>query len=200
MKIGILAYQGGIYEHKFLIQKTLAKLSISGEVVLVRRINQLRNVDGIIIPGGESTTIGKIAEKMSVLATLRDRIKEGLPAFGTCAGAIMMAKKVRDNVVGTVHQPLLGVMDIEVIRNYHGRQRESFEIDLQIPKLGNKPFRGVFIRAPAIINVWNDALPLARFKEVIVAAEQKHMLVTTFHPELTNDTRFHELFINIIKR
>ncbi len=200
MKIGILAYQGGVYEHKYMLHKALSKLGISGEVILVKKLHQLRNLDGIVIPGGESTTIGKIAEKTGVLSILRDLIKEGLPAFGTCAGTIMMAKKVRDSVVGSVHQPLLGVMDIEVIRNYYGRQRESFEIDLQISKLGNKPFRGVFIRAPAITNVWSDVSPLAKVEGIIVAAEQKHMLATTFHPELTSDTRFHELFINIIKR
>ena len=200
MKIGILAYQGGIYEHKFMLEKAMEKQKINGEVVLVKRVHELRGIDGIVIPGGESTTIGKIAKRMGVLNALKEYIMKGLPAFGTCAGAIMLAKNVRDRVVGAIEQPILGVMDIEVVRNYYGRQRESFEIDLKVEKLGEKPFRGVFIRAPAIINCWDNTVPLAKLGDVIVAALQKHMLVTTFHPELTNDTRFHELFLNIVKR
>ena len=200
MKVGVLAYQGGVYEHKFMLEKAMEKQKVSGKVVLVKKIHELKDVDGIVIPGGESTTIGKLAKRMGVLNALREYIRKGLPAFGTCAGAIMLAKNVRDRVVGVIEQPLLGVMDIEVVRNYYGRQRESFEIDLKVEKLGDKPFRGVFIRAPAIVNVWNDTIPLAKLDNVVVAALQKHMLATTFHPELTNDTRFHELFISIIKR
>ncbi len=200
MKVGVLAYQGGVYEHKFMLEKAMEKQKVSGKVVLVKKIHELKDVDGIVIPGGESTTIGKLAKRMGVLNALREYIREGLPAFGTCAGAIMLAKNVRDRVVGVIEQPLLRVMDIEVVRNYYGRQRESFEIDLKVEKLGDKPFRGVFIRAPAIVNVWNDTILLAKLDNVVVAALQKHMLATTFHPELTNDTRFHELFISIIKR
>jgi len=200
VKVGVLAYQGGVYEHKFMLEKAMEKQKVSGKVVLVKKIHELKDVDGIVIPGGESTTIGKLAKRMGVLNALREYIREGLPAFGTCAGAIMLAKNVRDRVVGVIEQPLLRVMDIEVVRNYYGRQRESFEIDLKVEKLGDKPFRGVFIRAPAIVNVWNDTILLAKLDNVVVAALQKHMLATTFHPELTNDTRFHELFISIIKR
>ncbi|RLG75521.1 MAG: pyridoxal 5'-phosphate synthase glutaminase subunit PdxT [Thermoprotei archaeon] len=195
MRIGVLAYQGGVYEHEYMLRRAFTELGVNGDVVLVKKPNQLREIDGVIIPGGESTTIGRLAERFGVLDLLRDLIKEGLPAFGTCAGAIMMAKKVRDSVVGEVQQPVLGVMDVEIVRNYYGRQRDSFEIDLSIPTLGEEPFRGVFIRAPAIVKLWNDAEPLAKLEGVTVLARQKNMLASTFHPELSGDTRLHKLFI-----
>ena len=201
MRIGILGYQGGIYEHLYMIRKVFDELRLDGDVVIVKRPHHLRDIDGIIIPGGESTTIGRLAKRFGTLDIIRDLVVNGTPAFGTCAGAVMMAKKVKDSVVGEVKQPLLGVMNIEVIRNFYGRQRESFEIDLEIPILGNKLFRGVFIRAPAIIRLWGDAKPLAKLDDVVVLAEQRSMLASTFHPELSGDTRLHKYFIReLVKR
>ncbi len=200
MRIGILAYQGGVYEHEYMLRRAFTELGVNGDVIQVKKPNQLKEIDGVIIPGGESTTIGRLAERFGVLDLLRDLIKEGLPAFGTCAGAIMMAKKVRDSVVGEIQQPVLGVMDVEIVRNYYGRQRDSFEVDLSIPALGEEHFRGVFIRAPAIIKLWNGAVPLAKLEGVTVLARQKNILASTFHPELSGDTRLHKLFIEELIR
>ena len=202
MRIGVLGYQGGVYEHVASLKKAYERLGISGEVVIVKRRGDLEGLDGIIIPGGESTTIGVLARRLGVLERLRESILEGLPAMGTCAGAIMMASKSRDRVVGEKSQPLLGVMNIEVVRNYFGRQRESFEVDLDIEGVGL--FRGVFIRSPAIVG----AEPPARIigwisyegERVGAVAVQGHLLATSFHPELTGDTRLHEYWLRGIKR
>jgi len=201
LRVGILAYQGGVYEHEFMLKKPMSELGISGEVVLVRKPGQLNKLDGLVIPGGESTTIGRLADRFGILELLRDLVREGLPLLGTCAGAIMMAKKVRDNVVGEVQQPLLGVMDVEIVRNYYGRQRESFEVDIKVPALGGEPYRGVFIRAPAITELWGGAQSLAELEGVTVLARQGSMLASTFHPELSGDVRLHKYFIkNLIKK
>jgi len=200
MIIGILGFQGGIAEQFHIIRKTMDRISIEGEIKIVRRASDLDLLDGIVIPGGESTAIGVLAKKMGIIEKLRDLILAGLPVLGICAGAIMMSKKVVDRVVGEVRQPLLSVMDIEVMRNYFGRQRESFEVDLNIPVLGGKPFRGVFIRAPAITGMSDNVESLAKLNNITVLARQENMIASVFHPELTNDTRVHKLFIDNIKR
>lgn len=200
MKIGILGLQGGITEHVHMLRKAYNNLGINGEILIVKKLKELTSIDGIIIPGGESTTIGVLAKRIGLLDELRDLIIKGLPVMGICAGTVMLAKNVVDKKVGKVEQPLLAVMNISVIRNYYGRQKESFEIDIKIPAIGDKPFRCVFIRAPAIIKTWYPAEPLAKLNNVIVAAKQRNMLAITFHPELTNDSRIHEYFIKMIKR
>jgi len=200
MIIGILGFQGGVAEHIYMLRRIFKERNINGEIRIVKKIDDLKDLDGIIIPGGESTTIGVLARRMNLINELRERILNGLPALGICAGAIMMSKKAYDRVVGEVKQPLLSVMDIEIVRNYFGRQRESFEIDLEIPLLGDKPFRGVFIRAPAITKVGNNVEPLAKLNNAIVLAKQDDMIATVFHPELTNDTRIHNLFIDLFGR
>ncbi|RLI12332.1 pyridoxal 5'-phosphate synthase glutaminase subunit PdxT [Candidatus Bathyarchaeota archaeon] len=198
MRVGILAYQGGVAEHAFLVRKTLEELELQGEVVPVKKPHQLDGLHVIIIPGGESTTIGKLMHRFGLLEPLKQAIEDGLPVFGTCAGAIMMAKEVSDAVLGRTGQPLLAVMDIEVVRNYYGRQKDSFEVNVKIPALGDEPFRAIFIRAPAIIRAWGSATTLAEHEGVVVAAVQEHMLATTFHPELTGDTRIHRYFLEEI--
>ncbi len=203
MRIGVLGYQGGVYEHVYMLRRALEELGYTGEVLVVKKPGQLESLDGIVIPGGESTTIGILARRMKVLEPLRDAIRSGLPALGTCAGAIILAEKVRDRVVGETGQPLIAAMRIEVVRNYFGRQRESFEADLEIDGLEGR-FRGVFIRSPAII----DAEPPARIiswldhngDRVGVAAAQGPHLATAFHPELTGDTRLHKIWLRQIKR
>ncbi|MCE4610860.1 MAG: pyridoxal 5'-phosphate synthase glutaminase subunit PdxT [Desulfurococcales archaeon] len=186
-----------------MLRRALEELGYTGEVLVVKKPGQLESLDGIVIPGGESTTIGILARRMKVLEPLRDAIRSGLPALGTCAGAIILAEKVRDRVVGETGQPLIAAMRIEVVRNYFGRQRESFEADLEIDGLEGR-FRGVFIRSPAII----DAEPPARIiswldhdgERVGVAAVQGPHLATAFHPELTGDTRLHKMWLRQIKR
>ena len=203
MRIGVLGYQGGVYEHVYMLRRALEELGYTGEVVVVKKPGQLEGLDGIVIPGGESTTMGVLARRTGVLEKLRDSIRGGLPAMGTCAGAIMLAERVRDRVVGETGQPVIGAMRIEVVRNYFGRQRDSFEADLEVEGL-DSPFRGVFIRSPAILS----AEPPARITawldtgqaKVGVAAVQGPHIATAFHPELTGDTRIHRMWLRVIKK
>jgi len=184
MKIGVLALQGDFAEH----QATMRKLNI--ETIQVRLPGDLDGLDGLIIPGGESTTISKLIEKNGLYDTLQKK-----PIFGTCDGLDLLAKK-GDGQMEQTGQRLLGRMDFTVNRNAFGRQRESFQ--KQIDFDGN-PFSGVFIRAPAIEKVWNDCSVLSQLDGRIVAAEQGNCLATAFHPELTDDTRIHEYFIQKIR-
>jgi len=193
MKIGVLALQGAFIEH----EKMLTRLGV--EAVQVRLPRDLDDVEGAIIPGGESTTIGKLALQYNLIEPLRELAKAGKPLWGTCAGLIFMAKDVgRD-------QPLLGLMDVTVQRNAFGRQVDSFEASISIKGVdGDKPFHAIFIRAPLIESVGVGVEVLARVEkgdeEVIVAAQQGNLLVTSFHPELSNDDRFHRYFVNMAGR
>jgi len=204
LRIGVLGLQGGVYEHIYMLRKAFAELGWSGETVVVKKPQHLHGLDGIIVPGGESTTIGIIARRIGLLDPLRDAVREGLPAFGTCAGAVMLAAKARDRVVGEKRQPLIGAMDIEVVRNYFGRQRESFEVDVEVEGVEGGRFRGVFIRSPAIVKAEGDARIISWLKTreglVGVAAKQGPHLATSFHPELTGDTRIHRLWLSEVKR
>jgi len=195
LRLGVVALQGAVSEHVESLKAALSKLGVDGAVELVKKPAELDRVQGIVIPGGESTVIGRVAERTGLLKALRERIEGGLPAFGTCAGAILLAKEVYDAKLGKVQQPLIGVMDIKVVRNYYGRQKESFEVDLEIPVIGDRPFRGVFIRAPVIEAVGSKVKVLAVYEGLPVLVQQDKMLAATFHPELTGDTRIHEYFI-----
>jgi 5'-phosphate synthase pdxT subunit len=192
MKIGVLALQGAFIEHQQVLKK------IGAETVQVRLPEQLHDLQGLIIPGGESTTIGKMAVAYGLMDALREFGKH-TPIWGTCAGAIFLAKHIG------LDQPLLGLMDITVERNAFGRQVDSFETDLSIPCIGsfngyNGPFHAVFIRAPLITAVGNGVEVLSRLADNrIVAARQGHFLATSFHPELTGDSRFHRYFLELIK-
>lgn len=202
MKAGVLALQGDVEEHIQAFKKAAQELGISIEVIQVKKPQDLREIATLAIPGGESTTIGALAKRTGLLDVLRDAIKEGLPTLGTCAGAIFLAKEVRDSVVGETKQPILGLMDIAVIRNAFGRQRESFEVDLQVGELGT--VRAVFIRAPAFIKAWGDARLAASLKhpelgQIYAAAFQGHMVATAFHPELST-TVVHKYMLNLAKK
>ncbi|NDJ79018.1 MAG: pyridoxal 5'-phosphate synthase glutaminase subunit PdxT [Chloroflexi bacterium] len=183
MKVGVLALQGAFIEH----EKTLRALGV--EPVEVRLPEQLSDLDALIIPGGESTTIGKLAVRFDLLEPLR-AFAQTKPVWGTCAGMIVLAKDIgRD-------QPLLGVIDITVNRNAFGRQVDSFETNLSVPELGADPFHAVFIRAPLVTGVHDGVQVLARLGDGgIVAVRQGHWLATAFHPELTPDDRFHRYFL-----
>lgn len=192
MRIGVLALQGDFSEHA----KILAH--IGAEPVEVRLPQHLEGLDGLIIPGGESTTIGKIAQQWNLLEPIRAFAGSGRPLWGTCAGMIMLAKEVVDGVPG---QPLLELVDIAVRRNAFGRQVDSFEADLDVPALGDPPFHVVLIRAPLIERVGKEVEVLARLEdETVMAVRQGNLLATAFHPELTEDDRFHRYFIGIAGR
>ena len=188
MNIGILALQGDFLEHSKVLQ------SIGVTPRLVKLPEDLEGLQGLIIPGGESTTIGKLATSFELLEPLRDFGREQA-IMGTCAGAIFLSKDAKLN------QPLLNLMDIQVERNAFGRQVDSFEIDLAVPFLRNgneQPFHTVFIRAPIIESVSGDAQALLKLPDNrIIAARQGKLLATSFHPELTDDPRFHQYFLEI---
>lgn len=187
MKVGVLALQGAFAEHK----KTLERLG--HDVVEVRLPEQLAAVDALVIPGGESTTIGKLLVDYGLLEPLRERVRGGMPTLGTCAGAIVLAKDIgRD-------QPLIGAMDLVVNRNAFGRQLQSFETQLEVPAVGGEPFHAIFIRAPSIVSVGPGAEELARLADgTIVAARQGNLVATAFHPELTDDTRLHQYWLSLV--
>jgi len=190
MKIGVLALQGSFNEHQDILQQ------LGVQVVQVRLAQQLDDLNGLIIPGGESTTIGKLAVDFGLLKPLKEFGKSHA-IWGTCAGSIFLSKDAHRQ------QPLLELMDIQVERNAFGRQIDSFEIDLEIPALKevskeNPVFHAIFIRAPLIEKVGKDVDVLAKLSDgKIVAARQGHLLATSFHPELTKDTRFHQYFLEV---
>jgi len=196
MRIGVIGLQGAVSEHLETTRRAMQKLGTKGEVIWVGRPEQLDDLDGIIIPGGESTTIGKLMLTTGLFEKVREKAVNGTPILGTCAGLIILAKRGDEQVVRT-KQPLLGLMDIGVIRNAFGRQRESFETDLEIPVLGKEPLRAVFIRAPAVEEVWDDVQVLAKFQGKIVGVKQGNLIAVAFHPELTPDTRLHEYFLRM---
>ena len=191
MRIGVLALQGAFIEHI----KILRQLGVAA--VEVRLPEDLKGLDGLIIPGGESTTIGKLVEIYDLMGPLRDFAQEK-PVWGTCAGMIFMAKDIGQE------QPLLGIMDIVVERNAFGRQVDSFEAELAVPVLNHgaqETFPAVFIRAPRLVTVHGAAEVIATLDDgTAVAAKEGHWLATAFHPELTADNRFHRYFLDIISQ
>lgn len=193
MRIGVLAIQGGFIEHL----EMLGRLNV--ETVRVRLPADLEGLSGLIIPGGESTAIGKGLVDHGLLEPLKRRVQDGLPAFGTCAGMIILAG---DSRAGETEEtvPRLRAMDIEVVRNAFGRQLASFEQEIPIPILDGPPFHAVFIRAPAIRHLGPAAHAVARLEDgTAVAAQQGPLLGTAFHPELTDDTRLHEHFLTLCR-
>jgi 5'-phosphate synthase pdxT subunit len=188
MKIGVLCIQGAVREHVAALEKC------GVEVECVKRKEQFADLDGLIIPGGESTTIGKLLDRFGLGASIIGMIAEGKPVYGTCAGLILLARKVEDS-----EQYLLGQMDITVARNAFGRQRESFEAPLSIASLGEEPYCAVFIRAPLIKELGDNVETLGTCNGEVVAARQGNLLVSAFHPELTDDTRMHRYFIEMVK-
>jgi len=187
MNIGVLALQGAVAEH-------IRSIGMAGGTgVAVKRTEQLAGVDGLIIPGGESTTIGKLMRKYGFIEAVRDFAAAGKPVFGTCAGLIVLAERLEGG-----EEPHLKLMNMTVARNAFGRQRESFETDLDVKGI-DTPLRAVFIRAPLIREVGGNVDVLAEYKGEIVTARQGHLLASSFHPELTDDYRLHEYFLNMAK-
>lgn len=193
--IGVLALQGAFLEHI----KMLRRLGV--QAVEVRKPEQLAGLDGLIIPGGESTSMGLIAERWGLVEPLRQWVHGGRPTWGTCAGMILLAERATGQKRGG--QTLLGGLDVTVHRNYFGRQVDSFETELPVPILGDMPYPAIFIRAPAIADVGPSVEVLARVtasngETVSVAVRQGPLLATAFHPELTEDARWHELFLEMV--
>jgi len=198
MKIGVLGFQGDIEEHVAATKEALKKLKIDGSVAVVKTPDELQEIDALIIPGGESTVIGGLALFNKSLNVIKDRIRNGMPVLGTCAGMIMLANRTYDRVVGETKQPLLAVLDVLVERNSFGRQRESFETELEVSINGLEKLKGVFIRAPSIREVNQGIETLAKLDGQVVAVRQNNIIGTCFHPELSGDTRLHEYFVKTI--
>ena len=189
MKVGVLGLQGDVREHVRALESAGATASV------VKRVDQLAVVDALVVPGGESTTIGKLLDRYHLLGPLRRRVHEGMPLYGTCAGAILMATEI----VGPQDAPhRLAVMDIAIRRNAYGRQLDSFEADLQVAGLEGE-FRAVFIRAPVIERAGGDVEVLAEVDGRPVLVRQGRLLASTFHPEMTPDARLHEIFVQLVK-
>ena len=188
MKIGVLALQGAFREHCWMLE------GCGAIAVEIRKAEELDDVVGLVIPGGESTTIGTLMEQWGLMEKIKLRARQGMAVYGTCAGMILLAKEI----VGSA-QPRLGLMDVTVKRNGFGRQRESFEAVMSVPEFCEEPMQAVFIRAPYIEAASEGVQVMATVNNKIVIARQDKMLVTAFHPELTNDDRVHNYFISMIK-
>jgi pyridoxal 5'-phosphate synthase pdxT subunit len=197
LRIGVLALQGDFEAHLKALQRAASELGVEVEGKAIRLPRQLNELDGIIIPGGESTTIGKLMVLYGLLEPLQQKIREGFPIWGTCAGLILLARETDNALAG---QPLLASMHIRVRRNAFGSQRESFETDLSVPVLGEAPFHAFFIRGPAIESVGPEVETLATLDDgTIVAVREGTLLGTAFHPEVSGDPRFHQYFLRIVQ-
>ena len=186
-KVGVLALQGDFAEHAKSLE------SVGAEPAQVRLPRDMANIDALIIPGGESTTIARLIEVFGLTREIKGRVEDGMPTWGTCAGMIVLAR----SLIEDRPQPL-GLMDIRVQRNAYGRQVDSFEADIPVPALGDGPFQAVFIRAPSIEEIGPEVRPLALLNgRQVVAAQEGRVMVTAFHPELTTDTRFHAYFLGL---
>ena len=185
-RVGVLAFQGDVREHMSILE------SLGADAVSVKRPDQLGEIDALIIPGGESTTIGKMAVRFGMLEPLRESIGHGLPTYGTCAGMILLASALSDG-----DQPLIGALDVVVKRNAFGRQNDSFEADLDISGLDD-PFHAVFIRAPWIEKVGAEVDVMATINDHPVMVRQDRIMATSFHPELTGDSRIHQVLLDLI--
>lgn len=187
MKVGVLALQGAVAEH-------IRSITLAGaEGVPIKKVEQLDGIDGLIIPGGESTTIGKLMRKYDFMDAIRQFSAQGKPIFGTCAGLIVLAERIQGD-----EEAHLKLMDITVARNAFGRQRESFETDLPVKGI-EETVRAVFIRAPLILDVGAGVEVLSTYKDEIVTARQGHLLAASYHPELTDDYRLHQYFVEMVR-
>ena len=198
--VGVLALQGDVEENIKATTDALREMNLKGKVISVRYPDEILKVDGLIIPGGESTVMGLLLSiKHGLLDSITKVLQNRIPIMGTCAGMIVLAKKSYDKVVGNKKQLLLGALDIEIERNSFGRQYDSFESTLEISGIGND-FKGIFIRAPTVISTGSHVEILSKFDGKIVAVQQENIIGTSFHPELSGDNRMHRLFIELITK
>jgi len=198
LNVGVLSIQGDVHENLLSTRAAFNELGIDGKVIDVKTPEKISQLDGLIIPGGESTTIGQLSLVNGSLKILKEKIENGMPVFGICAGMILLSKTVNDHVVGKTDQPLLDILDIKLERNSFGRQHESFEAEVSMDSIDIPKFNGVFIRAPSVSDVGSDIEVLSKFNERIVAVKKDNVICTSFHPELTEDISLHKYFINLV--
>lgn len=196
--VGVLSIQGDVQENMLSAKFAIDELGLDGNVVDVRTPEEISQLDGLIIPGGESTTIGQLSLVNGSLKALKEKIQSGMPVLGICAGMIMLSNTANDKIIGKTDQPLLDILDIKLERNSFGRQKESFESDISMDSINIPKFNGVFIRAPSVSDVGSDVEVLSKFNERIVAVKKGNVIGTAFHPELTEDTALHKYFINLV--
>jgi len=199
LKIGVVAVQGAVSEHVEALRKAMEKSRIDGSVVYVRSLKDLNDASGIVVPGGESTTISKLILSAGMHEKIAELAEKGAPILGTCAGTILLAKE-GDEQVRQTRTRLLGLLDMKVLRNAYGRQVDSFEAYVNIPEIGDKPFRAVFIRSPTIETVWNGTTVWAEYKGTIIGTKKENIMALTFHPELSGDLRIHKYFLAMARR
>ena len=194
---GVVGLQGAVSEHIEMLRRALAMKGEEGDAIWVRRPSDLEGVDCLVLPGGESTTISKLLTTFGLFEPLRRRAEEGMPVLGTCAGMIVMCQE-GDEDVDRTDTRLLGLLSARVDRNAFGRQRESFEAEVEVEGMEGGPFHAVFIRAPAIVRAWGDCRSLARLDDRIVMVRQGHLMAASFHPELTRDLRIHRMLLDLV--
>lgn len=197
LNVGILSIQGDVQENLLSTRDALNELGIDGKVTDVKTPEEISQLDGLIIPGGESTTIGQLSKFNGSLKILKEKIEQGMPVLGICAGMVLLSNNANDKVVGKIDQPLLNILDIKLERNSFGRQRESFESDISLNSIGIPKFNGVFIRAPSISDIGSDVEVLSKFNEKIIAVKKNNVIGVAFHPELTSDISLHKYFVNL---
>ena len=200
MNIGVLSLQGDVAEIIASTKTALSELHETGQVTEVKTPDQISKLDGLIIPGGESTMIGQLSLINGSLKKIKEKINSGMPVFGICAGLILLSKNAKDRVIGSTDQPLLDLLNVDVERNSFGRQRDSFEAEISMDSINIPKFNGVFIRAPSIPEVGDNVDIIAKFNEKIVAVKQGNILATAFHPELTTDVSLHKFFVKILQQ
>ena len=197
--VGILALQGDVTENFMATMAALHDAGIDATVSQVKTPDQISKLDGLIIPGGESTMMGQLSMVNGAMNALKELIDGGTPVFGICAGMILLSKNSKDRVMGSTEQPLLDMLDVEIERNSFGRQKDSFQAEISLDPIGISSFQGVFIRAPAILTSGSNVEVLSKFNEKIIAVKQGNILATSFHPELTQDVSLHKYFVEMIK-
>jgi len=177
----------------------LNDLGLDGIVGQVKTPDQISKLDGLVIPGGESTMMGHLSLVNGALKTIKEKIESGMPVFGICAGMILLSKNSKDRVVGSTEQPLLDLLDVEIERNSFGRQKDSFEAQISLEAIGISSFQGVFIRAPSVLNTSTGVEIISKFNEKTIAVKQGNMIAASFHPELTTDTSLHKYFVKMVQ-
>ena len=199
LKLGVLAIQGDVAENVSSLENSVTELNQDATVKVVKTPEEIAELDGLLIPGGESTTIGQLSLVNGALKEIKQKVESGMPVLGICAGMVLLANNASDKIVGKTEQPLFDFLDISLERNSFGRQGESFETNISMDSIGISNYNGVFIRAPTITTASNDVEVLAKFNEKIVAIKKGNIIGTSFHPELTEDLAIHKYFVNLVK-
>ena len=200
LTVGVLSIQGDVRENILSLNAAIDDLEIDAKAVEVKMPDEISSLDGLIIPGGESTTIGHLSLANGSMKVLKQKIENGMPTLGICAGMILLSKAASDRTVGKTNQPLLEILDITLERNSFGRQKQSFEADVSLDSINISKFNGVFIRAPSVSNVGSDVEVLSKFNGKIVAVKKGNVIGTSFHPELTSDVSLHKYFVGLVQK